>query len=167
MRRVKLQINRIAVALGLIFVVFSILTYFVSIEFIFDLVNGLAISVFAGVVVVYIPGLIEALRTSWGEKRTGHIAVTGIVLLSLGVIYRISYLTIWRWLGNPPGWIESPWLAAGVLPFLMGGVLMMLSANAIDGYIPRRVWIGAGLAVSVGVMIGLTLFFFLQGGHPV
>lgn len=146
--------NRVVIALVLASLVFWTLAPFVPRTFLFYSLNSVAVAVLSGVAIAYLPGLKNALTMEPGRMRTGHILIFGTVLISFAFAMRLAWLAIWRWSGEPNQWPDHLFLAWLVLIGIIGALLQLFSANAIEGHIPRRSAVIGGTLVGVGILFG-------------
>lgn len=134
------------------------LAYLMSRPLLFDLVNALATSGAAGVLVGYRKGLAEALIVRPLDLRRGHLLILGIYCTWGPLIVQRIWAWAWRLLGKPvdmPDHVLVAWL---IWIACSGAALHLRSTNAIEGRIPPPVDTRVGAWTAAGV----ALFFLVS-----
>lgn len=93
-----------------------------------------------------------------GPNRDGsHLAVYGVALLALGSVYVGAYGLLWVAMGQPDGWLGTPFSAFGRFMMTAGFALMFISPDVSKRglRLPARTWVWALVA-----LIALAAFFF-------
>jgi hypothetical protein len=112
------------------------------------LLNGLALSVSAGVAVAYLPVAGTALRQAAPSR--GDVLGVGIFFAGLsGVALRIESILA-RDLAKP-FILNTDFAAVSIFSGLLGLVCFLWAPYASDGRVPRERWGAAGLMVAAGV----------------
>jgi hypothetical protein len=132
---------------------FWVLPIFIPIEYLFELVNALAVSLGIGVMFAFWPGMIEALKTPKHELEGGHYLVLGIMTGATAIVAQFAWRGVWRALEQPDWMIRHPLLAFFVYVVATAFALHLSAQGAIGGSIPRRNKIMLGVAVAAALML--------------
>lgn len=126
--------------------------------------NALRLCVAAAVVVAYAPVWAEALLTSRMD-RVQQLSL-GIGCTWMAVIGSGIWAGVWL-LSGQPGWmLEHPingfwhWLT------VIGGILHVTAPRALDGRVPMRSWLLAGIAIGTALLLVITILLHAHGGIP-
>ncbi|WP_158810131.1 hypothetical protein [Beijerinckia sp. L45] len=118
------------------------------------LLNGLALSVSAGVAVAYLPVAATALRQQTPSR--GDVLGVGIFFAGLsGVALRIESILA-RDLAQPRI-LNTDLAAVSIFSGLLGLVCFLWAPYASEGRVPRERWGYAGLMVAAGVGLAFTV----------
>jgi len=153
--------NPVIWAVVLAFVLFLALDFVLPRAMLFQIANSMAIAVSAGILVAYAPGFRESLTQSGQQRRSGNLLLLGILFVWGALFFRLAWQMAWRWMGQPAEWMDHLAYAAAVVAFIVGGVLHLAAARAIDGTVPRQSWIRTGILVAFGVFAGAVSFLWL------
>lgn len=136
------------------------LWWFLPTTYLFDLVNALTVSVGAGVLFAYAPGIWR----SFAMKRWtgGNFLVVGIAAAWASMTMRHLWNWAWRYFGKPDAMIDHPLVAFTVWLAMMGGFLHLAAGGAIDGDIPRENWLRAGAYIALGLALGSVVIIWLE-----
>ena len=129
------------------------------------LLNGLALSVSAGVAVAYLPVAGTALRQHAPSR--GDVLGVGIFFAGLsGVALRIESILA-RDLARP-AILNTDFPAVSIFLGVLGLVCFLWAPYASDGRVPRERWGYAGLMVAagVGIAFGVTVARHFGGPAP-
>jgi hypothetical protein len=125
----------------------------------FEVLNAMVVAVAVGVTVGF---TIAAWHTLWADAHqlsAGDVLVLGIWLLWIGLIGAFFSLWMFR-LTDDHWWLNAGWTAATRWFIFCGGALHLAAAGAIEGRIPRRSYVRAGVVAAFGVAFGLFLISF-------
>ncbi len=118
------------------------------------LLNGLTLSVSAGVAVAYLPVAGTALRRPVPSR--GDVLGVGIFLTGLsGVALRIGSILA-RDLAHP-SILNTGFVSAAIFLGLLGLVCSFWAPFASEGRVPREKWGFAGLTVAAGVAVAFAV----------
>lgn len=112
--------------------------------------NGLALSVAAGVSTAYMPIAGLALRRA--APTRGDVLGAGIFFAGLSDVARRLESIVARDLGRP-GVLNTDIAAVSIFLAVMALVAFLWAPHAEDGQVPREKWGRAGLIVAAGVAI--------------
>lgn len=122
--------------------------YFTPFTPVYVVVNVIFLALSISVSLSYFAGFLEALIA--GELREGEQLVMGIWLAWFGD----SLLRIWamtqRGLGYPDWMVGSDIVSFLIFIKLMGATLHMAAPGAVEGEVPRTIWIRLGIAFTLG-----------------
>lgn len=138
-------------------------------DYVFIVVNALALTGALGVMVAYLPGTASRLWKPIDDLNGGDLLVVGI-----GIAWAYSAARfIWGWVyygaGKPDfmaGNLISAWMIWGLF---LAAVLHQLARGAVKGYIPSRNWARAGIWVGIGLTTAgmlITYLYLTQPGGP-
>lgn len=139
---------------------FWLVAWVVPRAWLFDAVNALTISIGAGVLVAYAPGVRASLARR--DLSGGHYLVMGIAVAWAATTARHAYNWLWRYLGQPDDMINHPFVAFLIWMLFTAGLLHLLARDAIEGQIPPRNWVTVGISVAVGLALALGFIVWLE-----
>jgi hypothetical protein len=122
----------------------------------FEILNAAVIAVAVGVVIGF---SLAAWRVFWSPvvKMTGgDMLVLGVWLVWTGLVGAFLMLWVYR-LTSDRFWLDAPWTAFTRWLIFAGGVLHLAASGAIDGRIPARAYIRAGIIAGFGAAVALFL----------
>lgn len=103
--------------------------------------------------VAFLPGIVKALRTPW-PTYSGQL-ILGIVMSWIGVAGSAGWVLIWSLSGQPQWMLDSNINGWFLWLQILGGTLHLTARNSVDDEVPKPNWIKLGVAVAVGVLIGI------------
>lgn len=140
---------------------FWLLPVFLPRYLVFDIVNAVLTAGSAGALVAYLPSIRDMLRNR--AVSTGHLLGIGICIIagSMGIA-RTVYNWIWRYHGQPHEMINHPLLAWIFWIAVTGYLLHLTAQGVIEGEVPTRNWIVAGLWTALGVAVGFAMVIWYE-----
>lgn len=116
--------------------------------------NAMLVSAAMGIATAYAPVAWQSVKL---EKIPGeNILSIGIFLGGVAIAYRTGASIVWREVGSPVSWLNSPVWGFHLAVSLCSAVAHMIAPNVIGGAIPKREWIRMGFWVSAATMIVAT-----------
>lgn len=103
--------------------------------------------------IAFLPGIFKALRTPW-PSYSGQL-ILGIVLSWFGVAGSAGWVLIWASAGQPQWMLDSNINGWFLWLQILGGTLHLTAKHSVEDDIPRPNWIRLGVAVAIGVLIGI------------
>ncbi|KNY20873.1 hypothetical protein [Methylobacterium sp. ARG-1] len=100
-----------------------------------------------------LPGIVKALRTPW-PSYSGQL-ILGIVLSWFGVAGSAGWVLIWASGGQPQWMLDSNINGWFLWLQILGGTLHLTAKHSVEDDIPRPNWIRLGIAVAIGVLVGI------------
>jgi hypothetical protein len=157
----SIRINRGEMAISILssFIVFAFLLIAFQRSAAFEVLNAMVVAVGVGVTVGF---TIAAWHTLWARLdllSAGDVLVLGIWLLWIGLVGAFFSLWMFR-LTDDHWWLNAEWTAATRWLIFCGGALHLAAAGAIEGRIPRKSYVRAGVIAAFGVAFGLFLISF-------
>lgn len=141
------------------FVVYVCLFLAFERQALFEILNAVVVSVAVGVVIGFLSAAWRVLWSPISHQTAGDVLVLGIWLLWLGLTG--AFLSLWCFrLTGDRWWLDAPWVAFTRWLIFGGGVLHLAAVGAIEGRIPARSYIRAGVVAGFGVAFALFLISF-------
>lgn len=125
----------------------------------FEVLNAAVVAVAVGVVVGFTSAAWRVLREPVSLLSAGDVLVLGVWLLWLGLIGAFLSLWVYRLTGDR-WWLDAPGTAFTRWLIFSGGVLHLAAVGAIEGRIPARSYVRAGIIAGFGVAFALFLISF-------
>lgn len=142
----------------------------------FELVNAAVVAMAIGIQVGFGRGAWRTAHTEPGKQTSGQVLILGIFIVWFGIA--LAFLCLWSYrlirstesLDVLPGWVLQFLFKLGDIDgwpaalsrwiILVGGVLHLAASGAIDGKVPARAYIRAGVTVGLAVAAALFLISF-------
>jgi hypothetical protein len=125
----------------------------------FELVNASVVAISVGVVVGFSKGAWTVARTDPRCQTAGDVLVMGVFLVWIGLAF--AFVMLWGYRLTEDRWWIDAWPAAlSRWIILLGGVFHLAAAGAIDGKVPPRAYVRAGVIVGLAVAAALFLISF-------
>lgn len=160
-RLIKLRSNTTVLWMVLPFVMFWSISLFTPTALLIQVLNCILIAMAAGVAATYFPTVREGVRSGEMPRYT-HLAV-GIFFGWMALVMARSWSGIsrvypeWTWMK------DSSFVAFYIFTSIMAAVFHISAPGAINGVIPTKNWIHIGIAVMIGVLIGIIATFLVTG----
>lgn len=134
--------------------------------YLFDLLNALAIGVWIGVAVAYLPGIKAAFERPFRELSSPQLLLLGIGISAVSIVGRTVWNWYWRYLGKPDDVIDHLGVAFFIYTVMIAGLCHLFAKDEpIKGEFPRRAWLRIGISVAVALAIGLLFVVFFERPH--
>jgi hypothetical protein len=133
----------------------------------FEVLNAIIFSVSIGIIVGYAPGVWDAMHRPLHQIRAGDALQIGIVVGWLATAIAFSVLWYWRLTGKETSAIDSGIAAFSRWMLTTAGFMHLAASGAIDGMVPLRSYIRAGVYTGIGVFIGVIVITVAHGMIPV
>lgn len=146
--------------MGIPFIGFWAAAFFIPSEILIQGLNCVLIALAAGVAATYWPTVYQGIKTGQMPRYT-HLAI--------GIFFGWIAMDMTRvWAGliriYDLDWMrDSRFVAFYIFTSIMAGVFHISAPGAINGTIPTKNWIHIGIAVMVGVLIGIIATFLVTG----
>lgn len=148
--------------LALPFLLFFILALIFPAVFLIKWLSWILVVVAVGVVSTYIVAVWNGLLRSGPMPQYTHLAI-GIFLAWTGVVMTRTWSGVIRLYPLETWMRESYFIAFYIWTTLMAGIFHMTAPGAIDGVVPTMNWIKIGIAVMIGILLGVVISAFLFG----
>ena len=145
------------------FILYGVVAWVTEAPVMILFLNGIAVSVSAGVCVAYAPVFVEALRAPHPSR--GHHLGAGIFLVSLSILG----IRVISFIARDFGWPDiynTDWFTLALATGILGGLLHLWAPEAIAGRVPRQHWVTSGMLVAGGFFLGFLAWFAHTHGGP-
>jgi len=133
----------------------------------FEIMNAVIFSVAIGIIVGYSPGVWISMHRPLHEIRAGDALQIGIVIGWTATAIAFSVLWYWRLTGKETSAIDHGIAAFSRWMLTTAGFLHLAAAGAIDGLVPLKSYIKAGIYTGIGVFIGVLVITVAHGMIPI
>lgn len=99
----------------------------------FELMNALCMAASFGFCIGYGPAFWEAIRLPIHRMTTAHMFVTGAFIMHFSAIQIFGIQFLWRLAGQPPGMLDSMYVAFTRWQFAIGVIVMMATSFSRHG----------------------------------
>ena len=140
--------------------VFWPVAWFLPLDWLFDIMNSLAIAACVALVIVYGPGLRHFLMRN--DLDGAHYLVAGIAGFGATQAIRYTWNWLWRLFDKPHGFLDSVWLAYVLWISILCALMHLMARNVIRGHIPNENYKTVGIVVGVGIALSLLVISFLE-----
>lgn len=123
----------------------------------FGLLDSLIVSVGCGVMVAYGKAAADKISVPLTKHRSGDAIILSIFIGALGITAAFGMLWFWRLSGKTSGIIDSLAAAFPRWVIMTSGMLALAASGAIDGKVPLRSYVKAGIWVALGVALFLAI----------
>lgn len=154
--------NRIVIFVAVAWFMYWPIAAILPQDIILELINGLIASLSVGLVVAYIPGVWYRLRMSPYQISGADMLVLGIATVQIAIASLFVWAWVYRILDTPEWMVDHPFRGWIVYLLALGGVLHLMASDVgiSAESIPDRVWMHLGIAVAVGMMVGVLVLAF-------
>jgi hypothetical protein len=108
-------------------------------EYMFDVVDSMALAIGLCVIASFIPGVRAAFKDHDRMNRAQFLVI-GIILTWISLLSRMFWVWMWRTAGEPIGGLDASPFAFLAFIGVTGGVLHMISPGVVEGEVPRSGW---------------------------
>lgn len=152
--------------LGVSFVVFTLvyitLASFLPMIFLVEVANALVFAFALILAVIYIPDAIYVARNDKGEG--GQYFLVGLSLVVIGLLEARAFASLWRWMGNPESWLNSPFNTFFLFLLAWGLITLVAAPGMKSGSVPIKNWRIIGLAIAFAIFVfGVTIGLVFSG----
>jgi hypothetical protein len=133
----------------------------------FEIMNAIIFSVAIGIIVGYAPGVWDAMHRPLYRLRAGDALQIGIVIGWSATALAFSVLWYWRLTGKETGAVDNGIAAFSRWMLTTAGFMHLAASGAIDGMVPLRSYIRAGVYTGLGVFIGVLVITIAHGMVPI
>jgi hypothetical protein len=128
----------------------------------FEILNSIVFAISIGIVVSYAPGVWQGLRSPIEWLRSGDALQIGIAIgwLATGIVF--GSLWLWRLTGKNDLFVDHGINAWSRWVLCTAGFMHLAAAGSIDGRVPTRAYLRAGILTAVGIIMGtivITYFY--------
>jgi hypothetical protein len=155
----------IATGAFLLWLAFLPLLLFMPRQELFEVLNAVVFSVSIGVVVGYSNDLARVLRQPIKELDAGDALRIGVIIGWTATAIVFGILWYWRLVGKENEVIDSAVSALSRWVLITAGMLHLAASGSIDGVVPLRSYLRAGIVVAVGLFLGALIITYT--GVPV
>lgn len=124
-----------------------------------------AVVVGSSVVVAFVPGVIKFLTERYPVQA--QQLVTGIVVLSIGIVGNGSWLLLWRMANFPEWMLHAEINGFWIWVTLAGFVLMLTAHRAIEDEVPKTDWVRLVVTFSVAIALSAFVGWYSPNLRPV
>jgi hypothetical protein len=157
---------RLAGRAAMFFALFALLIRVLPNALAYDVLSSLVSATALGVLTAYIPGIVYLVVHNQ-EPASSDYLVMGICSGWLARDGQSTWGWAWRFVGRPD-WMPDHWFPLSMLALTLLSAALHLTADAVDGVIPRRVWVIRGVVVATVLsicFIGIA-WNLSHGGYP-
>jgi len=131
----------------------------------FEMLNAVIFSVAIGILIGYAPGVWEAVRRPLSELRAGDALQIGIFIGWGATAIVFVVLWYWRLTGKETDVVDSALSAFSRWMLTTAGFMHLAASGSIDGMVPLKSYIKAGIYTAVGIFVGAAVIsIFANGG---
>ena len=127
-----------------------------SVSVAIEIYNALLFGAAAGVVVAYFLPASDAFRCPY--LSGGDMLRIGIFMSWSAVFLARSISIAWRFLDQPPGWLDSVAWGFHIPGSLMAAYAHIISPEALDGRVPSRAMTTWGFRIMLGATLAALIF---------
>lgn len=153
-----MSLFRSASAWGLIclWALFIPMAYLLERQALFEVMDGIIISLGAGIVFSYGPATLQRLSVPLREHETADLLIIGVFTGALGAGLSFGLLGAWRLAGQPDDYIIN-WTVTAFPRWILvtSGAMLLTASNAIQGRVPPRSYLKTGVYIAAGVGLAL------------
>lgn len=129
-------------------------------EWLFDVVNGLAIAACFGVFVAYLPGVWNTVFRN--DLDGAHYLVIGICGFAAAQGTRYGWNWLWRYLGKPPYMQDHLFVAWLIWVAFTFACVHLMARGVVHGEMPNRNFRWMGTVVALGTLAALIVIKFFE-----
>jgi hypothetical protein len=129
----------------------------------FELLNAVVFAIATGVVVGYAPGVWQALKSDIRDLRSGDALQIGIAIAWLATACVFSVMWWWRLTGKESTLIDHGFTAFSRWMLITAGFLHLAASGSVDGRVPLRSYLRAGVMTAIGILLGIMAITFAHG----
>lgn len=129
----------------------------------FEILNAIVFAIAIGVVVGYAPGVWQALKSDIRDLRSGDALQIGIAIAWLATACVFVVMWWWRLTGKESALIDHGFTAFSRWMLITAGFLHLAASGSVDGRVPLRSYLRAGIMTTIGIMLGIAALTFAHG----
>jgi hypothetical protein len=146
--------TRPAVRFGLLFVfpnlLFLAVAFWLPVEAMLIIFNGLATTMALGVCVAYAPAVLSIMFDDHGRIDRGDLLAVGIFCGWFAIIVRSAIQFYWRYLDQPADFLDNYFVLYAIWLMLCGATFHLLAPGTVSSRVPTRRWVTVGIWVAAG-----------------
>lgn len=129
----------------------------------FEVLNAIVFAVSSGIVVGYAPGVWEALKSDIRDLHSGDALQIGILIGWAATAFIFGALWWWRLSGKGDPIMDHGMNAFSRWVLITSGFLHLAASGSIQGRIPLRSYLRAGVLTSIGIILGVIVITLAHG----
>lgn len=129
----------------------------------FEMLNAIVFAIAIGVIIGYAPGVWQALKSDIRDLRSGDALQIGIAIAWLGTACVFAILWWWRLTGKESELIDHGFTAFSRWMLITAGFLHLAASGSVDGRVPLRSYLRAGIMTTLGIVLGIAVITFAHG----
>jgi uncharacterized membrane protein YczE len=128
----------------------------------FEILNAIVFAVSFGILVGYAPGVWQSLKRPISSLRAGDALQIGVAIGWAATAVVFAILWYWRLVGKETDIIDHGISAFSRWMLLTAGFMHLAAAGSIDGMVPLKAYLRAGIYTAIGLIIGALAITYAQ-----
>jgi hypothetical protein len=159
----KLIRNRLMVVVTLTWLAYWPIITVVEPAVVLEFINGIIAAMSVGLIVAYSPGIWRLTRRLPYQISGADMLVLGVTMVQLSLAALFAWGWWYRYLDHPDWMVSHAFRGWMTYMLLIGSALHLLASDVgvANNSIPERGWVHLGIAVFVGLAVGVCVITFV------